>query len=76
MSEIVHFINGQFESGNSGRRQHVFNPATGIADKSVILADEDDVNAAVKAACAAWPEWSQTPVLRRSRILDKFKNIL
>ena len=76
MSEIVHFINGQFVSGNSGRRQDVFNPATGIADKSVILANEDDVNAAVEAASVAWPEWTKTPALRRARILDKFKNIL
>ena len=31
---------------------------------------------AINAASAAWPEWSKTPALRRSRILDKFKNIL
>ena len=76
MSEIAHFINGQIVSGNSTRRQGVFNPATGNADKAVILATENDVDVAVNAASAAWPEWSKTPALRRSRILDKFKNIL
>ncbi len=76
MSEIAHFINGQIVSGNSTRRQDVFNPATGVADKAVILATENDVDDAVNAASAAWPEWSKTPALRRSRILDKFKNIL
>ena len=76
MSEIAHFINGQIVSGNSRRRQDVYNPATGNADKSVILATEDDVDAAVKASSEAWPDWSKTPALRRSRILDKFKNIL
>ncbi|MEK9599029.1 MAG: aldehyde dehydrogenase family protein, partial [Alphaproteobacteria bacterium] len=76
MSEIAHFINGQIVSGNSTRRQDVFNPATGVADKAVILATQNDVDDAVNAASAAWPEWSKTPALRRSRILDKFKNIL
>ena len=76
MSEIAHFINGQIVSGNSSRRQDVFNPATGVADKAVILATQNDVDDAVNAASAAWPEWSKTPALRRSRILDKFKNIL
>ena len=76
MSEIAHFINGQIVSGTSTRRQDVFNPATGAADKVVILATQNDVDDAVNAASAAWPEWSKTPALRRSRILDKFKNIL
>ena len=76
MSEIAHFINGQIVSGNSTRRQDVFNPATGVAYKAVILATQNDVDDAINAASAAWPEWSKTPALRRSRILDKFKNIL
>ena len=76
MSEIAHFINGQIVNGTSTRRQDVFNPATGAADKAVILATQNDVDDAVNAASAAWPEWSKTPALRRSRILDKFKNIL
>ena len=65
MSEITHFINGQIVNGNSSRRQDVFNPATGNADKTVTLAGENDVDDAVRAAKEAWPEWSKTPVLRR-----------
>ena len=44
MSEIAHFINGQIVSSNSTRLQDVFNPATGNADKAVILATENDVD--------------------------------
>ncbi len=76
MSEIAHFINGQPVAGASGRSQPVFNPATGSADKTVALASAHEVDEAVAAAKAAWPEWSKTPPLRRARILDKFKNIL
>ena len=46
MSEIAHFINGQIVNGNSSRRQDVFNPATGNADKDLtsILKKWEDQN--------------------------------
>ena len=76
MTTITHYIAGSFKKGTADRSQPVFNPATGEAEKDVILASEQDVNDAVAAAKAAWPAWSKTPSLRRARILDKFKNIL
>ncbi len=76
MTEIGHFINNERVASTSGRSQPVFNPATGASDKSVALASNDEVNAAVAAAKAAWPAWSKMPPLRRARILDRFKTIL
>ncbi|PYG32577.1 CoA-acylating methylmalonate-semialdehyde dehydrogenase [Pelagimonas varians] len=76
MPELTHYINGAHVQGTSGRSQPVFNPAIGASERDVPLASTDEVNGAVAAAKAAWPKWSKTPVLRRARILDKFKNIL
>ncbi|WP_425416775.1 CoA-acylating methylmalonate-semialdehyde dehydrogenase [Oricola indica] len=76
MTTITHYIAGSPARGTADRTQPVFNPATGEAEKEVILATEKDVNDAVAAAKAAWPAWSKTPSLRRARILDKFKTIL
>lgn len=76
MTEVAHFISGSLVAGTSGRSQPVFNPAVGVADKTVALASPDEVDVAVAAAKAAWPSWSKTPALRRARILDKYKNIL
>ncbi len=76
MNEISHYINNTLVPGTSGRSQDVFNPATGEAEKSVAFASNQDVDAAVAAAKAAWPAWSKMPALRRARILDAFKNIL
>lgn len=76
MNEVAHFISGSLVVGTSGRNQPVFNPAVGVADKTVALASPEEVGLAVAAAKAAWPSWSKTPALRRARILDKFKNIL
>ncbi|ATG45635.1 CoA-acylating methylmalonate-semialdehyde dehydrogenase [Phaeobacter piscinae] len=76
MTVLTHYINGAHVQGASGRTQPVFNPAIGASERDVPLASPDEVNSAVAAAKAAWPAWSKTPVLRRARILDKFKNIL
>lgn len=76
MTEISHFINNMIVSGRLGNSQAVWNPATGISDKTVALASLDEVNDAVSAARAAWPAWAAMPPLRRARILDRFKNIL
>ena len=76
MSHIGHYIDGNLSEGASGRLQDVFNPATGEVSHQVALADMNEVNQAVASAKAAWPAWAAFPVLRRARIMDKFKNIV
>jgi malonate-semialdehyde dehydrogenase (acetylating)/methylmalonate-semialdehyde dehydrogenase len=76
MTDLTHYINGARVEGTSQRRQPVFDPATGASEKSVPLASADEVNIAVAAAKAAWPEWAKTPSLARARVLDRFKTIL
>ena len=60
----------------AGRRGEVFNPATGQVSKQVVFADAGIVDAAVKAAASAFPQWRDTPPLRRARILQKFLQLL
>ena len=76
MTEIAHFIDNARVAGTSGRRQPVFNPATGATENTVALASAEEVGRAVASAAAAWPAWARTPALRRARILDRFKTIL
>jgi malonate-semialdehyde dehydrogenase (acetylating)/methylmalonate-semialdehyde dehydrogenase len=59
-----------------GRRGEVFNPATGQVTKQVVYADAGIVDSAVKAAAAAFPEWRDTPPLRRARVMQKFLQLL
>jgi malonate-semialdehyde dehydrogenase (acetylating)/methylmalonate-semialdehyde dehydrogenase len=60
----------------AGRMGDVFNPATGRIAKKVAFADAQTVDAAVKAAAAAYPAWRDTPPLRRARIMQKFLALL
>jgi malonate-semialdehyde dehydrogenase (acetylating) / methylmalonate-semialdehyde dehydrogenase len=75
VANIGHYISGQPVAGKS-RAQDVFNPATGAVTGNVALADSVVVDAAVAAAQAAFPAWSDTPPLRRSRVMFKFLELL
>ncbi len=71
-AEIGHYINGRVTGSTSGRRQPVYNPATGAIARELVLASVEEVNAAVAAAKAAFPAWADTPPIRRARVLNKF----
>jgi len=75
-TEVGHYINGQTVASRSGRRQAVYNPATGTASRHVALGSADEVDAAVRAGLAAFAAWSDTPPLRRARVLLKFLELL
>ena len=70
------WINGRQTESCSGRTADVINPATGCVIRQVPLANREDVDSAVAAARAAFPGWRDTTPLRRSRILNKFRELL
>jgi malonate-semialdehyde dehydrogenase (acetylating) / methylmalonate-semialdehyde dehydrogenase len=76
VTDVGHFIGGAAVASKSGRRQAVFNPATGAVARHVSLANVDEVNAAVAAAQAAFPAWSDTPPLRRARVMFAFLDLM
>ncbi|MGL6045013.1 MAG: CoA-acylating methylmalonate-semialdehyde dehydrogenase [Vogesella sp.] len=73
---ISHYIAGQHHAGTGTRTTPVFNPASGLVQAEVVLAEQADVDAVVAAAKAAFPAWSDMAPLRRARILFKFKMLL
>ncbi len=75
MKVIGHFINGAI-CQDEERTQDVYNPATGAATKKVALASVKTVNEAIAAAQAAFPEWRNTPPIKRARIMFRFKELL
>jgi malonate-semialdehyde dehydrogenase (acetylating)/methylmalonate-semialdehyde dehydrogenase len=59
-----------------GRFGDIFNPATGQVTKRVAFSDAGTIDAAVKAATAAYPAWRDTPPLRRARVMQEFLSLL
>ena len=74
--QLSHFIDGQSMSGASGRFNDVYDPAQGRMTGRVPVANTAEVAAAVAAAKAAFPAWSETPPLTRARLMFKFKELL
>ncbi len=75
MKVVGHFINGE-TCTPKGRMQDVYNPATGEAEKLVLLASKATVNDAIVSAQNAFVEWRNTPVSKRARVMFKFKSLL
>jgi len=69
------WINGKAVTP-AGRTGEVFNPATGQVTRKVVFADSKLIDSAVSAAAAAFPEWRDTPPLRRARVMQKFLGLL
>ncbi|HEY7416302.1 MAG TPA: aldehyde dehydrogenase family protein, partial [Ktedonobacteraceae bacterium] len=63
------FINNQWVKPSSGQYMESINPANGKCLVRVAAANGDDVDAAVKAARAAFTNWSTTPGHVRARYL-------
>src|SRR5271156_765627 len=75
LREVHHWVNGQTLTGSSGRFGDVYNPASGELQAKVALATAEEVDTAVDAAAAAFPEWAAQPPLRRARVLFRFREI-
>jgi malonate-semialdehyde dehydrogenase (acetylating)/methylmalonate-semialdehyde dehydrogenase len=75
IAQLHHWISGKSIAGASGRFAEVYHPATGHVQARVPLATDSEVDAAVAAATAAFPDWSAQPPLRRARVLFRFREI-
>lgn len=72
---IEHYINDERVSRDD-RYQDVYNPATGEVTGRVALASAGTVSEAVAAAKAAFTSWSETPPIRRARVLFRYLHLL
>jgi malonate-semialdehyde dehydrogenase (acetylating)/methylmalonate-semialdehyde dehydrogenase len=76
LQQLGHYIGGKPVAGNSARSAPVYDPALGVAATEVALASSQETRAGVAAARAAMADWSETPALRRARILFRFRDLV
>jgi malonate-semialdehyde dehydrogenase (acetylating) / methylmalonate-semialdehyde dehydrogenase len=72
---INHWIGGK-TAGAAGRFGPVWNPATGQQQAQVSLAGTGDVDEAVRAATAAFRDWSQSSLSARAKVLFAFRELV
>ena len=73
---IQHWIDGALATATPTRTSPVFNPALGVATAQVALAEQAEIDAAVAAAKAAFPAWSNASVAKRQGVLFRFRELL
>ncbi|HEV7657658.1 MAG TPA: CoA-acylating methylmalonate-semialdehyde dehydrogenase [Mycobacteriales bacterium] len=76
MRTIEHWIDGHPTAGAGTRHSPVWNPATGAQQAQVVLAEPSDVDSAVAAATAAYPDWAQASLSRRTKVLFAFRELV
>src|SRR6202050_1515885 len=74
--QVPNYIGGEWKKSSSSETQAIKNPATQETLTNVPLSTAEDVNAAVNAAAAAYPDWRRTPPEERIQPLFKLKQLL
>jgi malonate-semialdehyde dehydrogenase (acetylating)/methylmalonate-semialdehyde dehydrogenase len=75
-ADVGHFIQGRRVPGTGTRTQPIFNPATGKEARTLHLGDVADVDTAVAGAKKAFVAWSETPPIRRARVMLRFLELM
>jgi malonate-semialdehyde dehydrogenase (acetylating)/methylmalonate-semialdehyde dehydrogenase len=75
-SPVQNYINGQFIDATSVRTLDVTSPLDGNLLSKVPMSTAKDLDNAVKAAKAAFPKWSHTPIKERVQVFFKYKYLL
>ena len=76
MRLIQHWIGGRPHEAAAERTGPVFNPATGQQAAEVAFASVADVDLAVQSAKAALPEWRDTSLAKRTKIMFAFRDLV
>ncbi|WP_203293626.1 aldehyde dehydrogenase [Luteirhabdus pelagi] len=76
MEKILNYIDGEYREPQSGKWLDNYEPASGEVYSKIADSDASDVAAAYEAAKNAFPEWSNTPIEKRSRILMKIADLI
>src|SRR5258706_10334976 len=75
-SPVQNYVNGKFVDASSLRTLDVISPIDGNLLSKVPMSTSKDLDEAVKAARAAFPAWSKTPIKERVQVFFRYKYLL
>jgi malonate-semialdehyde dehydrogenase (acetylating)/methylmalonate-semialdehyde dehydrogenase len=76
LDPVPNFIAGEWQNTSGVLTTPIHNPSTGEIIAQSPMCGAKEVDAAVQAAAAAFPDWMETPPTERARILFRFKMLL
>ncbi|HVI47795.1 MAG TPA: CoA-acylating methylmalonate-semialdehyde dehydrogenase [Chitinophaga sp.] len=74
--QLKNFVNGSFRDVTSGRTLIITSPIDGTPLAEMPCSTAADLEEAVKAAKAAFPGWSKTPIKERVQVFFRYKYLL
>lgn len=73
---VQHFVGGQLINDPSTPSHPIYNPALGEVIGQAHFASKSLCDQTIKTAKNAGMEWSQTPAIKRARVLFKFRELM
>jgi malonate-semialdehyde dehydrogenase (acetylating)/methylmalonate-semialdehyde dehydrogenase len=73
---IPHWIDGAERASTSGRTAPVYNPATGVVQAQVALADDAEIAEAIASAERGFQVWSGYSIAKRQAVIFSFRELL
>ncbi|MDV4151398.1 CoA-acylating methylmalonate-semialdehyde dehydrogenase [Clostridium sp. AL.422] len=74
--KLKYFINGEYVESKTTKYTELYNPSTGEITGYAPCCTKEEVEEAIKIAKNAYPAWSNTPVIKRSQILYKVRQLI
>lgn len=74
--KLKYFINGEYVDSKTTKYTELYNPSTGKITGYAPCCTKEEVEEAIKAAKNAYPAWANTPVIKRSQILYKVRQLI
>lgn len=74
--KLKYLAKGEWQESTGDKYMDVYDPSTGEVVAQTPCCTEAEVHAAIQSAKDAFPEWSQTPVMRRARVVYRFRELL
>ena len=76
LTVLPHWKAGAEFAGSGTRTGDVYDPATGKVSRKVAFANRQDADEIIAAAAAAFPEWRDMSLARRTQVLFNFRELL
>lgn len=76
MMKYGFYAGGKWHNSVSGKYMPVYNPSTGGIQAEVPCCTPEEVEYTIKCASDAFMSWRNTPIMRRTQILYKFRDLL
>lgn len=76
IKRLRYCINNEWQETSSGQYTPVMNPSTGEQIAEAPVCTKEEVNAAVAACKAAFPDWAAKPIAVRTQVIFRFRELV